>query len=143
MANPFEDFIQREMPLRPFMPSDIAVESVIIRRGEGPRQLAGVQLTEGQVLGLKNGLLQGVTAGAGGSAVDAVAYEQEEAATTWTVTHNRNNVNVVVNVYDADGNWFAPNGLKVTANTVVVDVLEAQAGRVVLIFIPATPEEPA
>jgi hypothetical protein len=44
-----------------------------------------------------------------------------------------------VNVYDADGNWFAPNGLKVTANTVVVDVLEAQAGRVVLIFIPAAP----
>lgn len=137
MANPFEDFIQREMPLRPFLPTDVAVESVIVRRGEGPRQMAGVQLTEGQVLGLKDGTLQGVAAGAGGTAVDAVVHVQEDAAQTWTITHNRNNVNVVVDVYDADGNWFTPNGLKVTANTVVVDVLEAQAGRVVLIFIPA------
>lgn len=139
MANAFEDFIQREMPLRPFMPSDVAVESVIVRRGAGPRQMAGVQLTEGQVLGLKDGTLQGVDAGTGGSAVDALAFVQEEAATTWTITHNRNNVNVVVNVYDADGNLFSPDSLNVAANTVVVDVLEAQAGRVVLIFIPAAP----
>lgn len=139
MANPFEDFIQREMPLRPFLPSDVALESVIVRRGQGPRQMAGVQLAEGQVLGLKDGVLQGVEAGAGGTAVDAVVHVQEEAATTWTITHNRNNVNVVVDVYDADGKWFVPNGLQVTANTVVIDVLEAQAGRVVLIFIPAAP----
>lgn len=143
MANQFEEFIQREMPLRPFLPADVATESVIVRRGNGPRQMAGVTLAEGQVLGLKDGVLQGVTGGSGGSAVDALSFVQEEAATTWTVTHNRNNVNVIVNVYDADGNWFSPNGLKVTANTVVVDVLVAQAGRVVLVFIPATPEEPA
>ncbi|MNV27865.1 hypothetical protein D3C71_1190310 [compost metagenome] len=138
MANPFEDFIQREMPLRPFLPADVAQESVIVRRGIGPRQMSGVVLGEGQVLGLKDGVLQGVAAGTGGSgSVDAVAFEQEEAATTWTVTHNRNNVNVLVNVYDAAGKAFVPSDLTVTANTVVVDLLEAQAGRVVLVFIPA------
>lgn len=139
MANLFEDFIQTEMPKRPFLPSDVAVESVIVRRGQGARQLTGVVLAEGQVLGMKDGTIQGVAAGAGGSAVDAVVHVQDEAATTWTITHNRNNVNVVVDVYDADGKSFTPNGLQVTANTVVVDVLEAQAGRVVLIFIPAAP----
>lgn len=139
MANPFEEFIQREVPLRPFMPADVAQESVIIRRGAGPRQLTGVALTEGQVLGLKDGVLQGVAGSNGGSAVDAVSFEQEEAATTWTITHNRNNVNVVVNVYDADGKWFVPNGLTVTTNTVVVDLLDAQAGRAALIFIPVDP----
>lgn len=137
MANPFEDFIQREMPLRPFLPADVAQESVIVRRGVGPRQMSGVVLSEGQVLGLKEGVLQGVAAGTGGSSVDAVTFEQTEAATTWTVTHNRNNVNVLVNVYDAAGKAFVPSDLTVTANTVVVDLLEAQAGRVVLIFIPA------
>jgi len=137
MANPFEDFIQREIPLRPFLPADVTQESVIVRRGAGPRQMAGVVLEEGQVLGLRDGVLQGVEA-SHGTSVDAVTFVQEEPATSWTVTHNRNNVNAVVNVYDDKGNWFQPNGLTVTANTVVIELLEAQAGRVVLIFIPAT-----
>jgi hypothetical protein len=137
MANPFEDFIQREMPLRPFLPSDVAQESVIVRRGAGPRQMTGVVLEEGQVLGLRDGQLQGVEA-SHGTSVDAITHIQDEPDTRWTITHNRNNVNAVVNVYDDNGNWFQPNGLTVTANTVVVELLEAQAGRVVLIFIPAT-----
>lgn len=141
MANLFEDFIQTEMPKRPFLPSDVAVESIIIRRGQGARQLAGIQLGEGQVLGMKDGTLQGVAAGAGGSAVDAVSFEQTEAETEWVITHNRNNVNVLVSVYDATGKVFVPNDLTVAANTVTVTLLEAAAGRVVLIFVPA-PVEP-
>ena len=141
MANPFEDFIQLEMPKRPFLPSDVEQESIIVRRGQGARQLAGIKLGEGQVLGMKDGTLQGVTAGAGGSAVDAVAYEQAEPEVEWVITHNRNNVNVLVSVYDATGKVFVPNDLTVAANTVTVTLLEAAAGRVVLIFVPA-PEEP-
>lgn len=141
MANAFEDFIQLEMPKRPFLPSDVEVESIIIRRGQGARQLAGIKLGEGQVLGMKDGTLQGVAAGAGGSAVDAVSFEQTEAETEWVITHNRNNVNVLVSVYDATGKVFVPNDLTVAANTVTVTLLEAAAGRVVLIFVPA-PVEP-
>ena len=39
MANPFEDFIQLELPNRPWMASDVQEESVIVRRGQGARQL--------------------------------------------------------------------------------------------------------
>lgn len=137
MANPFEELIQLELPKRPFLPSDVPLESVIVRRGTGPRQLAGVSLAEGQVLGLKDGVLQGVTGGTGGGSMDAVAFTQTEAATVWTVTHNRNNVNVSVDVYDADGKVFVPESIQVNANDVVITVLNAMAGRAVLIFVPA------
>ena len=140
MANAFEDFIQTEMPKRPFLPSDVEVESIIIRRGQGARQLAGLKLDEGQVLGMKDGTLQGVTGGSG-SAVDALPFQQEEAATEWVITHNRNNVNVIVNVYDAEGKAFVPNNLTGAANTVTVTMLEAVAGRAILLFVPA-PEAP-
>ncbi len=142
MANPFEDFIQLELPKRPWMASDVQEESVIVRRGAGPRQLQGVVLGEGQVLGMKDGVLQGVAAGAGGTGADAVSFVQETPATTWTITHNRNNVNVSVSVYDADGKAFTPDEITVAANTVTITVLEASAGHAVLFFIPV-PEEPA
>ncbi|AGS81977.1 hypothetical protein O152_gp092 [Pseudomonas phage PaBG] len=142
MANPFEDFIQLELPKRPWMAADVQEESVIVRRGAGPRQLQGVVLGEGQVLGMKDGVLQGVAAGAGGTGADAVSFVQETPATTWTITHNRNNVNVSVSVYDADGKAFTPDEIVVAANTVTITVLEASAGHVVLFFIPV-PEEPA
>lgn len=143
MANPFEDFIQLELPKRPWMATDVQEESVIVRRGAGPRQLAGVVLGEGQVLGMKDGTLQGVAASTGGgTGADAVPFVQEEPATTWTITHNRNNVNVSVSVYDADGKAFTPDEITVAANTVTITVLEAIAGHAVLFFIPV-PEEPA
>ena len=142
MANPFEDFIQLELPKRPWMASDVQEESVIVRRGQGARQLQGVVLGEGQVLGMKDGVLQGVAADAGGTGADAVSFVQETPATTWTITHNRNNVNVSVSVYDADGKAFTPDEITVAANTVTITVLEASAGHAVLFFIPV-PEEPA
>lgn len=142
MANPFEDFIQLELPKRPWMATDVQEESVIVRRGAGPRQLAGVVLGEGQVLGMKDGTLQGVAATSGGTGADAVSFSQDTPATTWTITHNRNNVNVSVSVYDADGKAFTPDEITVAANTVTITVLEAIAGHAVLFFIPV-PEEPA
>lgn len=44
--------------------------------------------------GMKNGVLTGVGAGGSGSFAGGLAYTQEVAATTWTITHNRNNSNV-------------------------------------------------
>lgn len=137
MANAFEDFIQLELPKRPFLASDVDEESIIIRRGQGARALAGVKLAEGQVLGMKDGQLQGVAqeSGNGGSAVDAVTHVQEEAATSWVITHNRNNVNVVLNLYGDDGKAFEADEVIVAANTVTITLLEAAAGRAILIFV--------
>lgn len=142
MANPFEELIQLELPKRPFLASDVQLESVIIRRGAGPRQLAGLVLAEGQVLGMSGGVLTGVDAGAGGTAVDAVIHVQGVAATSWVITHNRNNVNVIVSVYDATGKMFNPDDIQITANAVTVTVIEEAVGRVVLLFVPEPPVEP-
>lgn len=142
MANPFEELIQLELPKRPFLASDVQLESVIIRRGAGPRQLAGLVLAEGQVLGMSGGVLTGVDAGAGGTAVDAVIHVQDVAATSWVITHNRNNVNVIVSVYDATGKMFNPDDIQITANAVTVTVIEEAVGRVVLLFVPEPPVEP-
>lgn len=135
MANPFEDFIQTELPKRPFLASDVDEESIIVRRGQGARALAGVKLSEGQVLGMKDGQLQGVAQTGGGSAVDALPYVQEEEAVQWVITHNRNNVNVVLNLYGADGKAFEADEVEVAANTVTITLLEAAAGRAILIFV--------
>lgn len=40
----FEDFVQLELPKRPFTEADPAPESILIRRGPGPRQAVGVPL---------------------------------------------------------------------------------------------------
>jgi hypothetical protein len=135
MANAFEDFIQLELPKRPFLASDVDEESIIVRRGQGARALAGVKLSEGQVLGMKDGQLQGVAQTGGGSAVDALPYVQEEEAVQWVITHNRNNVNVVLNLYGADGKAFEADEVEVAANTVTITLLEAAAGRAILIFV--------
>lgn len=140
MASPFESFVQVELPKRPFLASDVEAESIIIRRGQGARQLAGIKLGEGQVLSMVGGQLQPVSLSQG-AVLDAVVHQQSEAATTWTITHNRNNVNVLVNVYDNTGNRFIPDSLQVAANAVTLGVNVAVAGHAVLVFVPV--EEPA
>lgn len=144
MANPFEEFIQVELPLRGVLLQDVAQESVIIRRGQGARMLAGVQIEEGQVLGMVGGQLASVpmSSGGGGNA-DSSAFTQAEPALTWEITHNRNNVNVAVSVYDDENKQVFPDEVTTEANRVVITFMEAMAGRAVLIFVPVVePEEP-
>lgn len=144
MANPFEDFIQVEMPKRPYLPSDIAQETVLIRRGVGPRQLAGLTLAEGQMLGMKDGQLQGVIPEPTGTPIDAFPHVQSEAAAQWVITHNRNNVNVLVQLYGSDGKLFDADSVTVAPNTVTVDLHTAATGHAVLLFVPQPePEAPA
>lgn len=84
----FEDFVQLELPKRPYLNADVAQETVIVRRGPGPRQLSAVELDEGQVLGKVGGVLTGITIGAG-----ATFKKHAEAFTTstaWEVSHNQN-----------------------------------------------------
>ncbi len=136
MASAFEAFIQLELPRRPFLLNDVEQESVIIRRGAAPRQMDGIKLSDGQVLGMVNGVLSGVSAGGGGSFVGGLAYTQETAATTWTIQHNRNNANVAgLTVINTAGNVLFPDTIVADANSVTLTFSVAQAGKATMAFV--------
>jgi len=136
MATAFEAFIQLELPRRPFLLEDVPEESVIIRRGAAPRQMQGVQISEGQVLGMKDGKLVGVGSGSGGSFAGGFTHVQSEAATTWTINHNRNNSDVAApTVINSAGNLVIPDSVSVDLNTVTLSFSVAQAGKATLVFV--------
>ncbi len=136
MATPFEEFIQTELPRRPFLLNDVQAESVIVRRGAAPRQMDGVLLAEGEVLGMKDGILQGVGSGGGGSFAGGYTHTQETGATSWTITHNRNNSNVAgVTVINSAGNVVVPDSVSIDVNTVTLTFSVAQSGKATLVFV--------
>lgn len=130
----FEDFVQLELPKRPYLNSDVAQETVIVRRGVGPRQLGAVTLVDGQVLGMVGGTLQGVTLSAGAS---FKKYSQTfGAATTWTVSHGQASTIFVAQIFDAGGNLIFPDEIETTnSNTITVRFNTATAGSVRVIFL--------
>jgi len=133
----FEDFIQVELPRRPWVAVDPSLETIPVRRGAGPRQLDFVALTDGQVLGKVSGVVQGVTVqGLGGSLIPKNYIHVEAApALTWTVAHAQSSSDYVVVVYDAAGEVIIPESIaNVDANTVTVTMSQAIGGKAVLIF---------
>lgn len=132
----FEDFIQLEIPKRPYLNADVAEETVLVRRGAGPRQLSAVTLTNGQVLGMVGGVLVGTTVSALGNGVRKAIQEFTVASSTWTVTHNLNSTNVIVQVVDAAGYVVIPNEIQIVdADTVTVTFGTVQTGTVRVIFL--------
>lgn len=130
----FEDFIQLEIPKRPYLETDVSTETVIVRRGIGPRQLGSVTLTDGQVLGKVAGTLQGVTIGAGAT---FKKYSNAYAsAASWVVAHGQASTDYIAQVFDASGNAIIPNEIVATdANTVTILFSSAVAGSARLIFL--------
>ena len=93
----FEDFVQVELPKRGYLNTDVPQESIIIRRGAGPRQFDAITLAEGQVLGVVNGQLAAMAlAGAG---IRKAIVPITTAATIWTVTHNFGSENAIVQCF--------------------------------------------
>lgn len=136
MANQFEAFIQLELPKRPYLEADVPEESIIIRRGPGPRQLSGLPLAEGETVAFVQGKLTPVPYGSGGgSGVDGVAHAQEVAALTWTITHNKANKNVVVTLLDTDYSEIICDNMTVNDNDIVITFVEAQAGFANIVFL--------
>lgn len=131
MATPFETFVQTELPKRPYLANDVAQESIIIRRGIGPMQLDGLQLANGQVLGMIDGSLAAINQ----TAVNYAVQEFEVAATTWTITHGRGNKNAQVVLRDAADKEIKPDEIEFTENTIVITWYEAQAGTAVALFL--------
>ena len=130
----FEDFVQLELPKRPYLNTDPAQETVIVRRGAGPRQLSAVALADGQVLGKVGGVLTGVSIGAG--ATFKKYTETFTADSAWVVNHAQNSTVFVAQVFDATGKVIIPDEIETTdANTITVLFNTATAGRVTVIFL--------
>jgi hypothetical protein len=133
----FEDFIQVELPRRPWVATDPAQETIPVRRGAGPRQLDFVPLTDGQVLGRISGVVQGITIPGLGSGMipKSYNYTQTPAASVWTITHNLNSLDCIAIVYDDAGHQIIPDSFNVIdANTVTVTFISNVAGRAIIVF---------
>jgi len=59
-ANPFNEFVKTELPLRPILSTDGNQESILVRRGVGPRVFESVNINEGEVVGKSAGVLTSV-----------------------------------------------------------------------------------
>lgn len=133
----FEDFIQVELPRRPWVTTDPAQETVPVRRGAGPRQLEFVSLTDGQVLGKISGVIQGVTVPGLGGEVIPKGYVHVESTPSdlWIVSHSLNSEDYVAFVVDDTGTQVLPESITpADADTVIIDFNTAMAGKAVFIF---------
>lgn len=110
----FTDFVQLELPKRPYLDTDVSTESIIVRRGAGPRQLQGISLNEGEVLGNSGGTLQGIAISSG------LRFTQSSASNTWVLTHGRNSKNVVVQVFDDNDDLVTPDNIRTNLDNVTV-----------------------
>lgn len=124
----FTDFVQLELPKRPYLDTDLATESIVVRRGAGPRQLQGVTLSNGQVLGMVGGTVQGVAISAG------QRFEQLTPSSSWTLTHNRNSKNVLVQIYDENDDLIQADNIRANDDDVTVTFGLAFAGYANVLF---------
>lgn len=130
----FEDTVLAELPRRPYLPQDAEQERVFIRRGAGPRQMELVEIQEGELLGMEDGQLRSVKK----PQVGTFVHVQEFAKSRWVITHELANTNVMTTLFDAEGNQFEADEIRVSANQVVVQLAEPAVGRAVLLFAAAT-----
>ena len=138
MAGEFETFVQTELPLRPYITTNPSQETILVRRGAGPRQLQAVTINEGEVLGMKSGTLQSVKIGGPGgvSAIRTYALTQASASTLWTINHGYSSTNFVAQVFDGSGEVVIPGSIKaVDSNTITVTFNAPMAGTAKVVFL--------
>ena len=132
----FEDFIQIELPKRPYLNSDAPQESIMVRRGPGPRQLDSVALGEGQVLALVGGVVVGTTIASLGGSVRSAKLVVSVPAAIWTIAHALNSDNAIIQVVDGAGFVIQPDEIQiVNTSTITIKFTSPQAGTVRAIFI--------
>jgi hypothetical protein len=132
----FEDFIQGELPRRPFLLTDVPQNTVIVRRGAGPRQLDYVTINQGEVLTV-DGSGQLVSA-----SISAVTGIKKFVATIntpaliWTLTHNLASEDVIVQCFDNNKFVILPDVIQVmSANQVKITFGQMQIGTARIIFL--------
>ena len=130
----FEDFVQVELPRRPWVDSDPAQESIPVRRGAGPRQLDFVSLLDGQVLGQVGGVVQGVDI-TGLSGLKSYVHTQTVAAAGWFVMHSLASDDYIAYVEDDTGDQIIPDNItRIDSNIIEIDFESAMSGKAVIIF---------
>jgi hypothetical protein len=133
----FEDFIQAELPRRPWVAADPSQETIPVRRGAGPRQLDFVALTDGQVLGKVSGVVQGITVpGLGGETIPkGYVHIQVGANVTWSINHAMNSLDCVPVVFNASGQQLIPDSFAVVdADNVTITFQTAMTGKAIILF---------
>ena len=133
----FEDFIQTELPKRGYLNSDVPQESVIIRRGTGPRQFDAITLTEGQVIAFVGGQLQPVSiSNLVSSGLKKAVLTVAEPAQVWDVIHNLGYEDVIVQCFDENKFVLIPDSIQIIdANHVRVTFTNPQQGVARVIFL--------
>lgn len=134
MVNLFEQFVQIELPKRPYIETDVAQETVIIRRGQAPRQLGAVDLEDDEVLGKVDGQLAGIPL-AEISGARHLRHDQEQAATEWVIPKADPTTSVLVIVYDAESEQVYPDSVFVGDTVVQIKFFEAQTGYALVILL--------
>ncbi len=129
----FEDFIQVELPRRPWVVDDPDQETVPVRRGAGPRQLEFIPLNEGQVVGKLAGTIQGIDIA--GIGLKTYVHPQPVPLFAWYVEHNLDSEDYVVFVVDDSGMQIFPDSITaVDENIIEIGFNTQQTGKAVVIF---------
>lgn len=131
----FEEFVQTELPLRPFTFTDPPQETILVRRGPGPRQMEAVSINEGEFLTKIGGVIQSGPASGGGSTLNTEVFTQTTASTTWNITHTNNSADFVLQVFDDNGDLLIPDSITaVDASNITVAFSNNITGKAVVIF---------
>lgn len=131
----FETFIQLELPKRPFLQSDVSQETVMVRRGPGPRQLGSATLVDGEVLAMVNGVLVGSTVELLSGIRKLVVHTSTPSA-IWNVIHGLNSSDVIIQVTDDSGYVLIPDETQIVSpNSVQVLFNTAQSGYIRMLFL--------
>lgn len=134
----FDDFVQKELPLRPFVSTDPDLETIPVRRGQGPRQLTFVSIDEGQILRKVNGELKGTDPSSMGQFLRTHIHTQITPALVWTISHNKNSMNCIVQIRTADPQPVVIYPDKIMfddSNTVTIHWTASQDGTALLTFL--------
>lgn len=130
----FEDFIQLELPKRGYLNSDVPQNTIIIRKGAGPRQFDALSIQEGQTLTVdQTGNLVSAPIS---SLIKKYIATVAVPTSTWVLQHNLNSENVIVQCFDEQKAVLLPNIVKIDdANQITVEFGANQAGTARVIFL--------
>jgi hypothetical protein len=108
----FENFIQIELPKRPFTSTDPPLETVLVRRGTGPRELQPLALADNQVVAKVGGVIVGLNISALGG-VNKLSVPVTTPAPVWNISHPFNTTDVILQVTDGSGFIIIPDTMQI------------------------------
>lgn len=124
----FEQFIQTELPKRPYLQSDVPQNSVLVRLGSGARQLGAVTLSEGMTLANVGGTLTAVAL--------PLVYDHQQTVpdNEWLITHGFGTRKFVVQCYDGNNQMFPDMIQIIDENNISITFSDLATGSANLVF---------